>query len=258
MNGGIDAGDYVALSLRYRVEASTQGIADEFAALYRACATCENTASAVFSLHPESFSDVGGLLRAAMTDIDRATVAASEDLLLVFHASAAASPAGSVLLLGPSGAGKTTLAAALTARGWQYIGDEALGLDEAATHLVANPKPFKFDAGSCSALGLSPPVGTTDEVIVAPGRLGNAVTPGPIELPIAVIEVEYCEGAPISIVRCTRPETAEILAGQCFNFARWGGRALDCVAQAARVVTGYRLRFGDLADATAAIESVLP
>ncbi|HVJ95547.1 MAG TPA: hypothetical protein VNC41_01800 [Acidimicrobiia bacterium] len=257
MNVGIDAGTYVALALHYRVEASTQAVADEFASLYRACAAPTVQGTAVFSLQPALFRAPGDVLRAAMSDIDRATVAASEDSLLVLHASAAASSAGSVLLLGPSGAGKTTLAAALTARGWRYVGDEALGLDEAATYLVANPKPFKFDAGSCGVLGLAPPEGPDDEVIVAPEQLGNAVQPGPVERPVAVIEVEYCQGATNSIVRCSRPETAEMLAGQCFNFARWGSRGLDAVVQAARVVPGYRLRFADLAGATAAIESVL-
>jgi hypothetical protein len=258
MNGGIDAGTYTALALRYRVEAATQALADEFAALYQACAMPTSEGTDVFCLQSTTDSGPSSVLRTAMSDIDRRTVAASEDDMLVFHASAAQHAAGCVMLLGPSGAGKTTLSAALTAGGWRYVGDEALGLDHAATHLVANPKPFKFDARSCAVLGLAPPAGPDDEVIVAPDRFGAAVAPGPIERPVAVIEVEYCAGATNSIVPCTRPETAEMLAGQCFNFARWGSRALDTVVQTARIVPGYRLRFTDLAGATAAIESVLP
>lgn len=254
----IDAGTYVALALRYRVEASTQAAADEFAALYRSCATPTNGDMAVFSLEPASFGAPGDVFRAAMTDIDRATVAASESAFLVLHASAVVKAGGPVVLLGPSGAGKTTLAAGLTAGGWRYVGDEALGLDEAASYLVANPKPFKLDARSCRALGLSPPDDAGGEVIVAPETLGPAVAPGRCDRPVAVIEVEYGEDAEPSLVRCSRAETAEMLAGQCFNFARWGSRALDAVVQAARLVPGYRLRFASLADASAAIESVLP
>ena len=58
----------------------------------------------------------------------------------VLHAAACASPRGAVLLAGSSGRGKSTLLAALLARGHRMLADDvsAIGLD-AAGHPIAHP-----------------------------------------------------------------------------------------------------------------------
>ena len=47
----------------------------------------------------------------------------------LLHAAAVATPAGAIVVAGESGAGKTTLALALLARGGRYISEECVGLD---------------------------------------------------------------------------------------------------------------------------------
>jgi hypothetical protein len=49
--------------------------------------------------------------------------------LLVFHASAVATPWGAVGFLGASGTGKSTLAAALASEGWHHLSDDSLVLE---------------------------------------------------------------------------------------------------------------------------------
>jgi len=49
--------------------------------------------------------------------------------LLVFHASAVATPWGAVGFLGASGTGKSTLAAALAREGWPHLSDDSLVLE---------------------------------------------------------------------------------------------------------------------------------
>jgi hypothetical protein len=249
----VDAGRYRALALQYRVHAPEPGVAAAFAQAYAPCTATDAAAVLTFKLEA---GDENAALCRAMAAIDQATVQASQDACLVFHASAAMRPGGgAVLLLGPSGAGKTTLAAALTQRGWIYAGDEALGLDERATALIANPKPFKLDAGSCRALQVDAPAAGI-ETVLAPAVFGAHAAAGLLTQPAAVIAVEYRAGAPVAIEPQSRPATAELLAGQCFNFTAWGSRALDTVVQLARNVPGYRLQFGELAGAVDAIAGV--
>ncbi len=56
---------------------------------------------------------------------------------LPLHAAAAAREDGAVLLLGPAGAGKSTLAAALSAHGYALIGDDLIAVEDRGPHGAA-------------------------------------------------------------------------------------------------------------------------
>jgi hypothetical protein len=59
----------------------------------------------------------------------------------VVHASAVTWDGGVVAFVGPSGAGKTTVATRLVARGATLITDDALALEMTSDHIVAHPGP---------------------------------------------------------------------------------------------------------------------
>jgi len=275
----VTVGPYAALSLRYRVTTASADLAADFDRLYRSCTTADGArAGPITSIELRGDAspatvrvgdaaalevhDRAELLPAAMTEIDGATVAASADALVLLHASAALSASGPVLLIGPSGAGKSTLSAALATRGWTYVGDEVIGLDEAATHAFANPKPWKLDRGSRVALARLGAAGFDDvvterELLVAPHDVGAVHAPGPAGSPVAIVRVAFRAGAAADVSRLARADGAELLADQCFNFARWGARALETVATLARRVPALHLEFGDLAAAVDALEAAL-
>jgi hypothetical protein len=279
--GLVTVGPYAALSLRYRVTTSNVDLATDFDRLYRSCATSnvddepgsmtaievrDDAAPGSVRVGDEAAVDVRDredLLPTAMTEIDRASVAASADEFVLLHASAVLGADGPVLLVGPSGAGKSTLSAALATRGWTYLGDEVIGLDEHATQAFANPKPWKLDRASRAALGdLGGGAGLGDdlsdrEVLVAPHDVGAVHAPGPAGPPSAIVRVAFCAGADAVVSPLSRADGAELLADQCFNFARWGARALDTVVALARRAPALHLDFGDLRSAVDALEAAL-
>jgi hypothetical protein len=252
------SGDYVALSFRFCVSADVE-LGARFARAYAPLAVSyegepaehglsirEVGTNIIVQLDDEPalrVADREQALTAAMSLIDAASVRATSDLLLI-HASAVRSPKGLVLFAGASGAGKSTLAAACTARGFTYIGDEVLGIDRGGRRMRSNPKPFKLDEASVQALmlfaGIQLPHATphSPEVVVAPQELGSSVQKAWVRAPSVVMQVAFAPGAGAEIARVSRADVAELLADQCFNFARWGARGLDLVAALARQTTG--------------------
>jgi len=65
----------------------------------------------------------------------------------VLHASAVAVDGGVIALVGGSGQGKSTVAAALIARGAAFVTDDALAVETSAGGLVAHPGPRFAQAG---------------------------------------------------------------------------------------------------------------
>lgn len=276
-------GTYECLSFRFEAVASksAKAVGSAFARVYASCASASDQVDHDRSrleitergegyvvqvggepeVHAESCE---AALIAAMTEIDRATVASTAESLLLMHASAVVFADGPFLFVGASGAGKSTLAAALVGSGRPYAGDEVLALDPAATSLFANPKPFKLDGRSRRALHRLLGAGgerrgdvegrCAQERLVAPHDLGPVVASRAVEAPVAVVHVEFRPGATASVSPLSRGEVAEVLAGQCFNFAMWGGRALDAVAELARRAPGVRLVFGELEGALFALD----
>lgn len=76
------------------------------------------------------------------TAVTRLAIEASIGRLLLFHAAGLADDAGRVLMLvAPSGTGKTTAAAALARSGWGYVSDETVAIS-ADLRVVPYPKPL--------------------------------------------------------------------------------------------------------------------
>ena len=198
--------------------------------------------------------DRDDLLPAAMTEIDRASVAASADEVVLLHASAVLGADGPVLLIGPSGAGKSTLSAALTRRGWTYVGDEVIGLDEHATEAFANPKPWKLDRAIArrarGARGTVRASTTMRRNARSSSRRTNWARCTRPDRPDRRSRSSGWRFAPepaSDVSPLSRADGAELLADQCFNFARWERARSTRSPTLARRVPALHLEFGDLA-----------
>jgi len=86
---------------------------------------------------------------------------------VVFHAAALGHDEGALLIVGESGAGKTTLAEALVHRGFAYFGDEFAAVCPA--HMEVAPLPVTMFVKSCArARAMSPALAA--EVLECPPR----------------------------------------------------------------------------------------
>ena len=181
---------------------------------------------------------------------------------LVVHAGAVAGRDHGVLMPATADSGKTTLTAALTRAGFDYLSDEAGVIDLAWGTLRPFARALWMEVGSIDRIP-----GLWDRLPrdvrerrrqshVAPDEIrpGSIGVPSPIR---TVIFPSYRTGRDVRLEPVGGAEALLMLARNAFNLDRFGGAALEPLA---RIVTGarcFRLEMGDLDDAVAAVRDVV-
>jgi len=194
--------------------------------------------------------------------LNRAVVEASDRRLLL-HAAAAEHQGAAVLLPAPMDAGKTTLVAGLTLRGFGYLTDEVVAIDPSTRRVDPFPKPLSIELGSWEVLAPLRPAPDarfarfSDEIWhVVPDAIRPGAAAGP-SVPRVVVTPRYESGARTVIEPMSRAEAVMMLAENAFNFASHKAAGLDTLAAVVRRCECYRLTTGSLDDACAAILDVV-
>jgi hypothetical protein len=194
-----------------------------------------------------------GVISLLLWDLNRRAVASSSRFLPV-HAAAVSFAGKAVLVPGPSGTGKTTLAAGLVKSGCTYLTDEVVAIERSTGEVVPYMKPLAIKEGSRAALSA---VG-----IECVSRLDEESEPWYVEPdqqaavavarrcpPGFIVLLRYSEGAPTTVASLPRSAALVALAQSSFQTLHPGSRGLELLAKVARRCRCLELRSGDLAAA---------
>lgn len=181
----------------------------------------------------------------------------SSDRFLLLHAAAVGLNGAAAVMPAASNSGKSTLAAALVADGFDYLTDEASALDLDTGDIVAFPKALSIETGSQALLAHLEPVGA----LVDPNRWH--VPPSVIgdhsqvhRLPLRhIVFPTHCGGADTQLRPMGTADAVVAMVTQSFNFSAHAPRLADVVALVDEC-TRHELRHDGLVGPVAAIRSV--
>jgi HprK-related kinase A len=177
---------------------------------------------------------------------------------LVIHAAVVEKQGKAVILPAPPGSGKSTLCAALVARGWRLLSDELtlVRLDDGRIDPV--PRPVSLKNGSIEVIRawapqaqLSPPVADTLKGTVAHmrapsdsvARASEAATPAWIVFP------KWRAGAPADLVPVAQARAHVRLAENAFNYSLLGAAGFNAAARLVDSTRTFDFSYGALEDA---------
>jgi hypothetical protein len=181
---------------------------------------------------------------------------------LLVHAGAVSSPDGAgVLLLGDSGAGKTTLVAALVQDGYGLLSDEAGVIDPADGRLHPWPRPLGFKPGTQALPRFGPALDGSirardgSAIVVASslrsGALGDSCHVR------HVLDYRYEEGATTSLRELSGAEAVVAIGRSTPNLRLHGQRGLEVIAGLVERATRHRMVSGDLDEAMRALDDLV-
>lgn len=168
-----------------------------------------------------------------------------------------------VILPAAPGSGKTTLTAALAARGWRYLSDEFALIDPETLSLHPYPKALCVKEGSFDALErvglLAKPrreylKGKKGKVtFISPNGLG----PGAIGGCCPVRHIIFCRYEPNArpvLTPISRAAAVLRLTQQSFNFLKFRSRGIEILAGVVRGAQCYELLAGPLEETRSLVE----
>lgn len=182
---------------------------------------------------------------------------------LVVHAAGASLGEQGVLMPAPTGSGKSTLVAGLTAAGFSYLTDEAAPLALTTGLLHPYPKPIwlapesvKAFPGLLQTLALGWGRQHGDRYHVRPEELSPVATGNPCRVGYVIVP-RYEAGSPTQLEPMSKAQTILALAQSCFNLSSFGGAGLSLLAEVVGNARCYRLKMGDLGSAVRAVAWVV-
>ena len=183
-------------------------------------------------------------------------VATDTSRCVALHAGAVRARSGAVVLLpARSGSGKSTLTGALVQAGWDYLGDEAIGVHAATLDAMAYAKPLALDGAARSVLGLAPDrTSSTACRELRPDAAALRGRVGPISL---VVLPTFVAGAATTLEPLSPRDAVVALLEHTLNLSRVGQPALSALCQVAEQVEVQRLVHGGVDRAVPAIEDLL-
>jgi HprK-related kinase A len=185
---------------------------------------------------------------------------------LVIHAAVVEKEGRAVILPAPPGSGKSTLCAALVARGWRLLSDELtlVRLDDGQVDPV--PRPVSLKNGSIDVIRgwapeamLSPPVidtlkGTVAHMRAPADSVARSLEPA---TPAWIVFPKWRAGAPAELAPVPQARAHLRLAENAFNYSLLGAAGFTAAARLVDSTRTFDFSYGTLDDAMAVFERLL-
>jgi HprK-related kinase A len=184
---------------------------------------------------------------------------------LMFHSAVVEKAGRAAILAGPPGSGKSTLCAALLARGWRLLSDELALLDPARGCLLPIPRPVALKGTSIGLIKELLPHLRTGRVFPHTGK-GTLVHLRPpadaVErqaepaLPAWVIFPTHSESTRTELVPLRKASGFLRLETNCFNYATLGRTGFEALGRLIEAVESYELPFDRVATAARLVDGL--
>jgi HprK-related kinase A len=186
---------------------------------------------------------------------------------LLLHAAVLEHRGSAIILPGPSGVGKSTLCAALAARGWRLLSDEVAMVRPQDGRLQPYPRPISLKNESIGMIARRVPAarfsrrfddtakGTVAFMRAPPEAIARAGIPA---APRLVVFPRYAGGAPLELAPLEKAETFMRLIGHSSNYLTLLETGFETLATLVESCEHYALSYGALDDAVSAIEDLAP
>lgn len=191
-------------------------------------------------------------------------IAANTQQFLAVHAAVLERDGKAIVFPGPPGAGKSTLCAALSRRGWRLLSDELCLLRDDRTVMgLARPISLKNESidivrGFETGVVIGPACTDTHKGRVAhlkPTADAVARVDEPA-MPAWVVLPQYERDAPPTLSPLPRTVAFMRMADNSFNYSTWAERGFETIAALIDRCDCYRFKYSSLVDAVHAFERV--
>jgi hypothetical protein len=177
--------------------------------------------------------------------------------LIGVHGAVILTARGLALIVGASSAGKSTLAAALGARGYTVGSDDMAFLDPGTDRIAPLPRCFHLDARSIRILrsmGIAVPAIAKRDGFFTPARLAPLRSPPRV---VAVLSFVRGVGDRAEIARLTQAEMAAAMLSQTWWGRHSSSEVLTALGRLAGRAACYRLTRGSLVSTTEVVGQAL-
>jgi HprK-related kinase A len=184
---------------------------------------------------------------------------------LMVHSAVVEKTGRAAILAGPPGSGKSTLCAALMARGWRLLSDEFALLDPAHGWLLPIPRPVALKNASIGLVEKLLPHLRIGRTFAATRKGTLAHLRPPTEaverqaepaLPSWVVFPTHAENADTRLAQLVKAAGFVRLQENCFNYTALGRAAFDALGQLIEAAECYELPFAQAAAAAELVDSL--
>jgi len=194
-------------------------------------------------------------------------VAAHCHQYLIIHAAIVERDGRALLLPAPPGSGKSTLCAALVARGWRLLSDELALIDVDSGSAVPIPRPISLKNRSIELIGGFWPEAKMSAIV--PDTLKGSVVhvqPPPANVQASrscpklgwIVMPRYEADRPTELVPLSRGVGFMQLVDNAFNYSMHGRRGFEVLSDAVAGARAFQFHYGgSLDDAVHTFDSLL-